>query len=345
MLHIRTETEKEVNRFIVGNSLICDPLDLKFQVLFRSTTYKPEELFSNGGQLNRYLKASGVFEDWRKILHLSQKQLQSFKMDGKKLSAMIEEQYKVIDDRLSRSSLPFRDLFRMGEIFKEPGWRIKRAMGLIYASNKTPVKERSLPLEFHEVELNYARSVFQDLHYIHTPRADTAIGIFLSGERLPFSVIGATRIDRDYKKDILLIQGYDPDKCWDIARLYNIPGSPMNTSSIMMSQVVRYLKIKHPDTQACMTAITPSFSTGRSMVAGGFMDPALARPLAVTFGQMGVGPDLCWERLTERRLESYSGPKITNRIPLLPILGLIRHVSPSESEPLVKADRMVISNI
>lgn len=211
--HIRSEIVNDVEVFINTNSILCDPLDLKYQVLFRSTTYKPEELFLNGKELHQYLKSNNVFKKWINILYLDQKRIREFKLDKKKLSTIIEEQYRIIEDRLSESTLPLSELLQPRELFKENGWHIKRTTGLLYASNREYGKAKSVPLEFREVELSYARSVFGDLHYIHTPRADIAIGLFISGEKLPFSVMGATKIDRDYKRDALLIQGYDYENC------------------------------------------------------------------------------------------------------------------------------------
>ena len=213
---LRSEVSKETMNFIKTNSYACDPIDLQLQVVFRLTTFKMEEI-------------------------------------KEKLSETIKEQYAIIENRLRNSILPLKKLLLRLDIFDETGWKIKLNEGKIYAvNNDSNEKRRTLLLELREVDVNYARAVFQDLHYIHTPRADLALGLFISGEDLPFSVIGLTKIDRDYKKNVLLIEGYDYEKCWDIARLYNRIGSPKNTSSLMLSQAIKHLKRNYPDSQAIL---------------------------------------------------------------------------------------------
>lgn len=342
MSHLRFEISNEVNSFLRTNSVLCDPLDLQFQTLFRSSTYKPEELFYNGNALHKYLKENKVFDDWRNILRLSQSRVRNFKVDKEKLRVIVEEQYQIIERRLNKSTLPLNDLFNTSRMFNGNGWHIKREMGLIYATGSSRGKDLSIPLTFSEVNLDLAVAIFRDLHYIHTPRVEIAFGLSVSGESLPFSVIGASRIDRKYKKDALLIQGYDYDKCLDITRLYNVRGSPANTSTVMLSQAVRYLKITYPKLGACLTAVTPSFSEGKSIAAGGFFDPVMVRPLTVTFGQAHAGSKTYLERLTERRLIGYKGPRITNQIPLLPVLELMRRTGRRDYMPLIEDDVMVL---
>lgn len=305
---LRSEVSKETMNFIKTNSYACDPIDLQLQVVFRLTTFKMEEI-------------------------------------KEKLSETIKEQYAIIENRLRNSILPLKKLLLRLDIFDETGWKIKLNEGKIYAvNNDSNEKRRTLLLELREVDVNYARAVFQDLHYIHTPRADLALGLFISGEDLPFSVIGLTKIDRDYKKNVLLIEGYDYEKCWDIARLYNRIGSPKNTSSLMLSQAIKHLKRNYPDSQACLTAVTPSFATGKSMVGGGFEDPVLAKELTLTFGQIKIGDSIYYERLTQRRLDDYHGTLITSQYPLLPMFELITRLQKPVYTPLITSEEMVIMN-
>lgn len=342
MHHIRSAVTEDVVRFIKVNSVVCDPLDLQFQVLCRSSTYKPEELFLNGTKLRKYMDENGAFVDWKNMSNLDPKELQEFRIDKRRLSGLIDEQYRVIEQRLRRSALPISDLLRSSEEFEGEGWHIKKTERSLYASNKSESRERSIPLTIGEIDIRTALAIFNDLHYIHTPRAEVALGLFVSGQSLPFSVVGASRIDRRYKEDALLMQGYDYERCWDVTRLYNVGRAPKNTSSMMISQIVRYLRVTYPNTRACLTAITPSFAEGKSVIAGGFLDPVLLRSINVSFCQVDTENGTAWERLTQRRLAGYNGQIIKNELPLLPVMELLRGVGRLDYDPLIEKDKIAV---
>lgn len=299
---LRGSTDEVSERFKQKTNTLFDPLDLKYQTLFRLTTFKYNELFS-GNNPNMEL-----------------------------ISSTVNEQYTIIKERLKESDLPLD--FLLGNMrFEKKGWHIKRNEGNLFVSNG----KKFIKVEIRGVDCSYANAVFEDLHYIHTPRCDIGIGLFVDGEKYPISVLGITKIDREYKKVALLLNGYDPEYCWDIARLYNIPDSVKNVSSVMLSGAIRFLKREYPKTQAVLTAFTPSFATGFSMLSGGFENPILVKPLNLTFGNLGNG----WERLTERRLSAYAGEILTNQLPLLPTVELMSVLRKPVFEPMIHKDEMI----
>jgi hypothetical protein len=306
---LRTTVTGKVERFIVDNSALCDPMDLRQQTLFRLTTFRMDELFKENA-LNENL-----------------------------VNSAISEQYRVIKNRLEKSTLPLEELLGPTGLFSERGWRIERDRGTLCATNHETTDK--VALEFHEVDLAYAKVLFRDLHYIHSGRAEIALGLFVAEEEVPFSTMGITRVDRYYKHLALFAQGYNSANCWNVTRLYSRPNSPMNTSSMMFAKTVSYLRAHYPQTEAALTAFTPSFATGKSMVAGGFDAPILSTPLKLTFGNpTGLG----FERLTSRRAENYTGEVISSKLPLLPVIHLMRQIrKPAQALPENSNKMLVLS--
>lgn len=343
---IRPTVAEGVNNFAETVTSLFDPQDLKYQTLFRLTTYSPKELFKEGEKIERYLADNEVYADWRNIPMLDANFFTDFKINERILSDTIEEQYSIIKNRLRSSPLPLEKIVHQTRISAEQGWYIQKDAGSLMAVSGRHNHDKSdaVRLEVLEVDLNYANTVFRDLHYIHTPRAKSAIGLFITGEEIPISVLGMSPVDRDYKKDVLLMMGYDPSKCWESVRLYSRPNPPMNTSSTMLRQAVKHLKETVPEIQACLSAFTPSFADGRSMIAGGFDNPVLAKPLTLKFGINSADSAVRWERLTKRRLEGYTGPVLTNNLPLLPTMELLRSIRRPESQSLLSPDEMVVSD-
>jgi hypothetical protein len=341
---IKPTVASEVDSFSKTASSRFDAQDLKYQVLFRLTTYYPQDVFSNGSLLGEYLNSRGAYSDWRAISKLSKTFLEQFKLNDEVLSKTIIEQFEIIQNRLSKSDLPLDKILSPTLVSAEQNWHIHRREGKLFAAQGRHIYDRSsiVNLEIHEVDIQFANAIFRDLHYIHTPRAKVAIGLFKSGDEIPLSVIGLAPVDRNYKKDALLMQGYDPEKGWESVRLYSRPGAPMHTSSTMLSQAIKYIKANYPDTEACLSAFMPSFANGRSMIAGGFDNPVLAKTLTLTFGDAYISDTPKFERMTNRRLESYVGPIINNKVQVLPTLELLRSIKKPKETALVDQRDMIV---
>jgi len=339
MSHLRATVSPETDRYMAENGVPCDSKDLKYQTLFRLTTHDVPELFEGGQELEEYLIARGVYTNWRNILGLDPEFVSRFRVNSDVLAATIEEQRAVIEHRLEASTLPLDEILRPSGIFAEPGWVIQKKGNQVYAVQEDTATSLSgaQPLEFREVDPELANAFHQDLHYIHTPRADRAFALFVQGEEMPFSVLALEQIDRAYKANALLFQGYDPKKCYDLTRLYSKPGTPGNTSSSMFSLTFNFLR-SSTDAQAILSSFMPSYATGISMTSGGMDDPVLIKPLMHRFVGSEVGGQTIYEQMTNRRLAGATGQVVRSRVPLLPTVELMCRIQNPRYQPLPGAD-------
>ena len=343
MAQLRATVSPITDRYVAENGVVCDSKDLKYQTLFRLTTHDVAELFVDGQELEEYLIAQGAYTNWRNILGVDPDFVRQFQVNPDILAATIEEQRAVIDHRLEDSTLPLDEILQQSGIFAEPGWVIQKKDNQVYAVQEDTATSLSgaMPLEFREVDPELANAFHRDLHYIHTPRADRAFALFVQGEEMPFSVLALEQIDRPYKANALLFQGYDPKKCYDLTRLYSKPGTPGNTSSSMFSLTFNFLR-SNTDAQAILSSFMPSYATGISMTSGGMDDPVLIKPLLHRFVGTEVGGQTVYEQMTNRRLASATGKVIRSRVPLLPTVELMCRIQNPRYQPLPGADTQML---
>lgn len=316
-----------ISQFMSENSdILIDQNDLKYQTLFRLASYDITDIFYNGDILKGIMTDNGYYNSWLNISKLSERAISHFEINTKVLDSVINEQYSIIRRRLSKSKLPLDEILSKSKISSNDGWYIHKNRGELFAikGRHSYSSNNIYKIDLKEVNIDYANKVFNDLHYIHTPRATKAFGLFIRNEDTPFSIAGFAPIDRPYKKSILFNYGYNPDNCWEFVRLYSKPGAPMNTSSSFLSASIRFLSNEHPEIEAYLSAFTPSFASGKSMIAGGFNNVILAKDLRLSFGSVTVPGK--YERLTNRRLESYTGSILESKLPILPTLELLRPV-------------------
>lgn len=344
MSHLRQLIAKETDKYCISNNLLCDSKDLKYQTLFRLTTFDVPDLFENGQLLEEYLINAGAYSNWRNILTLNSEFIKSFSLNNQIVTNVINEQYKIIKARLQPSDLPLEQILVPQGIFSEAGWVIQRRNSKIAAVQEDTASSISdeVPLDFREIDPKEAIRIHRDLHYIHTPRADMAFGLYVQGENIPFSVLAIEKIDRAYKENALIFQGYDPEKCFDLTRLYSKPGTPGNTSSSMFTLTFQFLKNNFPDTQAILSSFMPSYATGISMTSGGFDDPVIVKPLSHKFVERDIDDSKCYEHVTNRRLGDINGKIIRSRLPLLPTVELMTTLRPPRYTPLPGADKYML---
>lgn len=344
MTRLRQAVAERITAFMRNENFLCDPQDLKYQTLFRLTTFPVESIFKDGRGLETYLRLNGNYQNWRNILSTDPGVVAAFDVDSKLLEAVVREQAAVIKDRLRQSSLPLEQILIPNGIFAEQGWVIQKRGGEVNAIQEEGVTSLSeaIPLRFEEIDPLLATQIHNDLHYIHTPRSDIAFGMYIEGDDFPFSVLAFEKIDRDYKKNTLLLQGFDPRKCYDLTRLYSRPGTPGNTSSSMFSLAFAYLKTNYPDIQAVMSSFMPSYATGVSMTSGGFDNPVLIKPLDHVFGQRDVAGDTVYEHLTRRRRQEGDGNILSSQIPLLPTIELIKTLQEPRFPPMKEFEKFMV---
>lgn len=347
MLHIRNEVENYLDTFEQEVKYFGDKNDLKYQVLFRLTSYPISQLFENGELLENNLRDRGAYRNWRNIININQSLISSFALNKEILKKVSYEQYKIITQRLQNSHLPLDEILTKKGLFAEQGWTIKKQNGQIFAVQEDGITAHSSVVElvFSEIETKLANDFHNDLHYIHTPRADKAFGLFIKGENVPFLVLAIEKIDRPYKKNVLLYQGYDPNKCFDLTRLYSKPGTPGNTSSSMFSLTFSFLKQNYKGTQAILSSFMPSYATGLSMTSGGFNNPVLVKPNEHQFAPIEINGETCYEHVTKRRQENKSKNLLFSQVPLLPTVELMSNFQPPRFKPLTGANKLMLELI
>lgn len=348
MTHLRKDVGALTDKFMAIEAPLCDDRDLKYQTLFRLTTYGLPEIFENGRGIEEHMFAIGAFRNWRNILRVGAEQTDGLKLNEDLVQQVISEQLEIIRRRLARSELPLEELLVPSGMFAEKGWYIQKKNGDVHAVRDGGVSDMDgvVPLEFRQIDTELADKIHGDLHYIHTPRADMAFGMYVEGDELPFSVLALQRVDRDYKKNAQLYQGYDPDKCYDLTRLYSRPGTPGNASSTMFTLAFNHLR-SMTDTQAVLSAFMPSYATGISMTSSKMDRPVLVKPLQHRFGQVGErNGEPLYENMTRRRLlNTGTGRLVFNQVPLLPVVELMCPIQSPRFQPVQGAKTRMLETL
>lgn len=337
MEYIKSVVEKNVGVFINDNNITCDPLDAQYQVLFRLTSFRISELFDEGEELAKYCGERTNKLGWRGLLDLDEQVYRQYQLSPELLNIVLEEQMTLITNRLSQSNLPIADIVTKSGIFQEDGWEIKKDKGQVMAVKRGPdgsiVDSRSI--DFREINTDIAMQFHADLHYIHTPRCNKAFGFYLEDEELPFSVLGVEPVDRMYKRNTLLLFGYDPRNCLDFTRLYSKPGVPKNVSSAIFGETFSYIRHHDPKIEAAISSFMPSYASGLSMLTGGFETPILIKPGVHYFAPTQVNGRVHMEHLTKRRQQG-AIDIVASKFPLLPVIELISPLKSPRFEPVLK---------
>lgn len=340
--HIKKDVREVVRQLIEDEKVICDPLDLEYQVLFRLTSIPLAVAFEHGDELDQYLQRCGAYDDWKNILNLDPKMV-GYPVVISVVEDIAREQLQIILERIRGTSLPVAELTQREGIFAQANWRLQKVKGRVIATkveNEKVTEERKIT--FKPVDVAYAKELHRVLHYIHTPRAKKAFGLYLEGDQIPFSVVAFDAIDRPYKKDLLLTLGYDPEKCLDLARLYSKPGTPFNTSSTIFTLAFAYFRKNEPEIQAVLSAFMPTYAHGMSMISAGFNYGSLVKEWRHSFAKRTINGHECWELVTKRRINE-SQEIITSLWPLLPVFELVAELEPPRFSKFEKLEGKMIS--
>ena len=324
------ETIKEKIQPFLKADFLLDPADLKYQVLFRLTTFHLSELFNE--RVDKYVRKVGAYDSWENIPKLKKEFLLKQTINEKLVKSVVQEQLEVIKLRLAASKFPIEAILNpKNKVFRESGWIINRENGKIFAAKE---KEK-VGLRFGLVPKRYAEELHEKLHYIHCSRVDSAFGLFIKGEKIPFSVLATQKIDRDYKKKAVLLKGFDYTKVVDFTRLYSFSGAPMNTSSVIFGLTRDHLR-KNSDIQASLSAFMPSYANGMSMFAGGLDSVLIAKPLTHTFERI-TGTNL-YKHVVKRLEDSSNEDFVHSKIPLLPTLELLASIQKPLLDPSLEVE-------
>ncbi len=328
------ETLKEKVAPFLETDLLVDKNDLRYQVLFRLTTFRLSEIFDVS--LERYLKKQGAHKSWEKILSIKKQDLEKYKINEALVKQVVQEQKEVAAWRLRNTKLPLKEiLIPRNRIFSEKGWVIRRSSGALFAVRK----DTKVELRFGKVPKRYAQELHNKLHYIHCARVEKAFGIFIKGEKIPFSVLATQKIDREYKKKAVLLRGFDFDKVVDFTRLYSFNGAPLNTSSAIFGLTRDYLR-KNTEVQATLSAFMPSYANGMSMFAGGLDQVLIAKPLSHTFERI-LGTNL-YQQVVKRVVDESNEDFVFSKIPLLPTLELLSEIRKPPMTPRIEIENKML---
>lgn len=342
MTNVKEPVRHIVQQVISEQNILCDPLDLEYQTLFRLTSLPIADVFEQGEALEAYLQSQNAYGYWRNILALDPKQLE-YSIKPAVVRGIVEEQLRMIGERLQKTTLPLDKLLHRQGIFAEADWKLQKVGGKLAAIkvHDGSITE-SREVIFKPVDTAYAKELHSALHYIHTPRAIKAFGLYLEDDPLPFSVVAFDAIDRPYKKDLLFMHGFNPAKCLDLARLYSRPGTPFNTSSTIFTLAFTYFREHEPDVQAILSAFMPTYAHGMSMISAGFDYGVLVKEWRHSFAKRTINGQQAWELVTKRRKD---GEQITinSQWPLLPVFELMATLQPPRFTPFPELEGMMVS--
>lgn len=342
MNNVKHDVRSVIEQVLKEQDALCDALDLEYQTLFRLTSLPIADVFEQGEELEQFLQEQHAYDYWRDILALDPERMK-YRVKADVVRKIAKEQLLIVRERMSGTSLPLDKLLRRDGIFAEPDWKLQKFGGKLAAIKVSEGRVvASKKVSFRPVEPSYARELHSVLHYIHTPRCTIAFGLYLEDDELPFSVVAFDEIDRPYKKDLLLMHGYDPEKCLDLARLYSRPGTPFNTSSTIFTLAFTYFKENEPEVQAILSAFMPTYAHGMSMISAGFNYGVLVKEWRHSFAHRKINGKPAWELVTKRRVDE-SQTTIDSKWPLLPVFELMAALRPPRFKPFEAIEGKMIS--
>jgi adenylate cyclase class IV len=245
---------------------LYDAQDLEHQVLFRLTTFDPKDITDEI------------------IQHI------------------VEEQYCIVNDRLSKLDFDLEYLFR-GLSGKHRDLNVHNRLELSRSGDKLTAKNQhhAFNVDFRVVHDEHIISLFtNELHYIHRDRPKGEVfGFYFSGDDIPWAIetTEPSVISKTYKREALLANGIDPNKAVELTRFYTLPGAPTNAISLMDGLVSKYYKAK--GIEALFTTTMPMYSkTKSSTIAGGINKVLLVKDLRHKFVPEKINNVLCYRHVT-----------------------------------------------
>lgn len=276
--------------------------------------------------------------NWQGLTTLSDDTVRKFKVNNVLVQKIFDEQKILVTKRMEDSSLPLEKILNPEGIFAEEGWVISKNNDQYTLEHN---EHDSVPITFKEVKREVAQAFHNDLHYIHTSRVWKAYGFFLPDEDLPFSVLAIEPVDRTYKKNTLLLFGYDPRHCMEFTRLYSWPGVPKNVTSAIFGAMFSHLRKHEPRVEAAISAFMPTYASGLSMLTGGFEHPIMIKQGVHYFSPKNISGFLAMEHITNRRKEPHT-ISASSKLPLLPTIELIAPMKRPRFEPFLQTGTHMI---
>ncbi len=322
--NIKRQVERKIKELLSSSKAAIDWRDLLLQVLFRTTTYSPRNLFYNGSKLLLYLESCGVFENWQNIPLLSESELRKYTLNTDLIDEIINEQIIIALNRFSQSQFNVKKFFNKMSYFNG-NWKMVWQENKLFITDGHNFKK----ILFKPVDPNLASAIHNQFHYIHAPRATAAFGLFIEGSQYPFSVESVEYVKRNYKKNGLLLFGYNPLNCIELTRLYNRPFSPIGTSSLIDKMIFHYYNREHPEVEAVSTTIMPDYAFSKSQIAGPVSHVYLITKGKHTFIEKKINSQTVYELVTNKKIEGerlYSLIQSHPKTPLLPVFQVLYQI-------------------
>lgn len=348
IVHIRKQIIPIINKLITKRGFLFDPQDLEHQVLFRLTTFAPSELFKKGSSLEKYFEKFGVYNNWQKIPFLDSKIISKFVLNQRVVRQIIEEQFLIIQERMSKSDLVLVSIFSgikgSNKIFttREDDryilkWESSFGKRFLTAAKFSPNGSviDSIPVEFRKIDKDLGRKFIQELHYIHTPRFKEEIfGFFLEKNKFPFAIQTVTwaKNSPEFRQNALLLKGLNPEYCIELRRLYTWPGSPRNIIGVLDRLIIDYYKKLYKNIEAVTTTVMPMYAKTRSTTIASGIDQILyARSLSHKFIYREINGKKVWEHIlpkNQKWLRIRQDKIITThpKFPMYPTIGVFKQV-------------------
>lgn len=132
-------------------------------------------------------------------------------------------------------------------------------------------------------------------HYLHTTRNDEYVsyGVFIEDNRNPIAFVSYSKIDREYKKELIYAMGIEPQNTIEMTRAWCSNSSPANLMSSLFQYSINEIKrkwkksvqcnLEDKELQAITTTINPNLGfRGTSFLGCNFI-PIAHRPANFTF--------------------------------------------------------------
>lgn len=322
---------------------LFDPMDLLYQVSFRLTCFRLGEIFSDyeGGYLEpdeQLVDRMTALQDYNLVRQFSGVNWGAYRLNDELVDRLVQEQLLLAQERYQQTNTDVAAVLgREGALAKD-GWYLVNQDERILAIRDDA--DDMLEVRFEEIDPEVAGDYHATYHYIHGPRANRSFGLFLEGSDQPFTIAAIDDVDRDYKKEALLLLGYDYENCVDFTRLYSLPGVPKLASSTISRLIKRQLLAERPNMQAAISTFMPTYANSNSMFACGFDKVFLLKRNRHKFA---ARPDLgegVYEHLTNRRAGDQD--VITNRQVLLPVVELLSEIKRPRFKPYVDINKSMM---
>jgi len=346
---IRAQILPLVQERLLKTDILFDPQDLEHQILFRLTTFAPEDLL--GRDFAQLLKLQ--IKNWRDIESF---RFANFFINQAILKNVFEEQYLIITERMKAINkiIPLDKLFR-GLTGKSCDLNYQHRLKMERRGNEllaTGDNGLVCEVEFKVIkDHDIITALTSGLHYIHNERSKGEVfAFFFKGDEIPWGIetTESTRLARNYKRIALLARGIHPDRAIELTRYYLLPGSPINSISIIDSLVRHYYL--NQNVEALITCTMPTYAkTKSSTISGGINKLLLIKPLSHQFIRVNIRGQDVWQHATKRLIEQmhYRGPILKNHpdFPLYPTFEVYITIKETALPPLSELNNKVISYI